>query len=216
MFLNQVLVRIVRERPLLTHALDSPQDSFTLRVINLLLCASASNAIALILMFFLYYFVVRWNIVTYFSRVASSFISLKIIMDTMSIFGTVCVLYLPQSTSLGLTGGWLGWNVVFAGVLIRLQDVFVLWKYWSFYITPFYHLINLWMWQAFYLVPDLKCQASQDPGACPQTGNLVLETFGYSSVPSSASMIVLFSTEILYAIILTIMLLAKKRPYSAQ
>lgn len=215
-FLNQILVRVSRERALLSHAFDSWWESSSLRVVNMLLCSSASNAISLVLMFFLYYFIVGWNVEgTEFARVVSSFISLKLCLDLMTIFGTIVILYLPQPAALAITGTWLGWNVVFAGVLIRLKDAFVLWKYWSFYITPFYHLINQWMWQAFYLVENLKCLTSQVPGVCPQTGNLVLEDFGYNAVPSGISMIVLMSTEILYACVLALLMLKGKRLYSA-
>eukprot|EP00889_Picochlorum_renovo_P005173 jgi/Picre1/32203/NNA_007549.t1 len=215
-FLNQVLVRISRERPLLVNAFDSKWESLSLRVVNMLLCSSASNAISLVLMFFLYYFVVGWNVeTTTFTRVISSFISLKLCLDLMTVFGTSIILYLPQAAALAITGSWLGWNVVFSGVLIRLKDAFVIWKYWSFYLTPFYHLINQWMWQAFYLVQNLNCLISQVPGACPQTGNLVLENFGYSSVPSSTSMIVLFATELAYVFILAVLMITGKRIYSA-
>ena len=213
-FLNQVYVKISRERNLLRSAHASPHDSCGLRLVSGLLARSAGNWIALIAFFFLYYYVVGWNITNEFGRWAASFLTAKLMLDIQSVFATIAFTYLPASVGLGVTGAWLGWNVLFGGVLLRMGAMLVIWKYWSLYVTPFYHLINAWMVSALKDVP-LSCPPTAQPGTCPGGGNWALEYFGYNAVSQSVSIIVLFSTLLLYAAVLTVLIFWKK-PYSLQ
>ena len=134
-FLNQVLQRISRERNMLVQAFAARGDSLTLRVVSMLFCNSASTGFSLMLVFWLYYWVVGWDVDSAsFGSVVNSMLSMKILMDIMAVFGTVSSLYLSQAAAVGVTGFWLGWNVIFAGYLIRLQDLWVIWSYWSAYV----------------------------------------------------------------------------------
>ena len=204
-FLNQVFVKISKEKAVLCWAYSSAHDSCGLRIVSGLLSRSAGNWVALILFFFLYYYVVGWNITNVFSRWAASFLSLKLMLDIQSVLSTAVFVYLSPSVGLGVTGGWLGWNVLFGGVLVRMGAMLVIWKYWSLYVTPFYHVINTWMNSAL-IGTSLDCPPSAQAGTCPGGGNLALKYFGYDAVEDSTSIIVLFSTLILYAGILLMLI----------
>eukprot|EP00890_Picochlorum_soloecismus_P006648 jgi/Picsp_1/808/NSC_04297-R1_---NA--- len=208
-FLNQIYVKISREKALLSCAHSSPHDSCGLRIVSGLLARSSGNWIALILFFFMYYYVVGWNIINEFGRWAASFLSLKIMLDIQSVFATIVFVYLPSSVGLGVTGGWLGWNVLFGGVLLRMGAMLVIWRYWSLYVTPFYHLINAWMASALRGI-QLSCPPTAQPGTCPGGGNWALEYFGFNQVSQSVSIIVLFSTLLLYAGILLVLIFWRK------
>jgi hypothetical protein len=210
-FLNQVYVKISRERTLLSSAHASPHDSCGLRLVSGLLGRSAGNWIALIAFFFLYYYVVGWNVTNQFGRWAASFLSIKLMLDIQSVFATCAFTYLPASVGLGITGAWLGWNVLFGGVLLRMGAMLVIWKYWSLYVTPFYHLINAWMVSPLKDVV-LSCPPTAQPGTCPGGGDWALEYFGYDVVSQSVSISVLFSTLFLYAGVLMVLIFWKK-PY---
>jgi ABC-type multidrug transport system ATPase subunit len=215
-FLNQVLQRIGRERNMLVQAFAARGDSLALRVVGMLLCNSASTVISLMLVFWLYYFVVGWDTLgASFGSVVNSMLSMKILMDIMAVYGTMTALYLPQAASVGLTGFWLGWNTVFAGVLIRVQDLWVIWRYWSAYVTPFYHIINVWMWEAFY-EKSITCfpRVSQFVSACPPDGNQVLIDQGYSYLYAGYSMAILLCTWVAYVLCLGILLYAGRRPHT--
>jgi len=127
----------------------------------------------------------------------------------------MAILYLPQAGALGLTGFWLGWNTIFAGVLIRVDDLWVIWTYWSCYVSPFYHIINVWMWEAFYNQPITCFPLSVFPSACPADGDQVLIEMGYSSVAGGYSLAVLLGTWGAYGIVLAFLLCRGSKPYSS-
>jgi len=89
-FLNQVLQRISREREMLAQAYTARGDSLAVRVVTMLLCNSASSVVSLMLMFWLYFFVVGWDVLHLsFASLINSMLSMKIVLDLMAMFGTV-------------------------------------------------------------------------------------------------------------------------------
>lgn len=86
-FLNQVGVRLRRERAQYLSAYISACDSYSLRVVSGLMTNGLSNWMAMVVFFFLYYFVVRWYLTLSFRDLAYSFISLKLLL------GMCCVNY---------------------------------------------------------------------------------------------------------------------------
>lgn len=216
-FLNQVLQRISRERNMLVQAFTARGDSLTLRVVSMLFCNSASTGFSLMLVFWLYYWVVGWDVDSAsFGSVVNSMLSMKILMDIMAVFGTGSSLYLSQPAAVGVTGFWLGWNVIFAGVLIRVQDLWVIWSYWSAYVTPFYHIINVWLWEAFYDKP-ITCfpPVSTQVAACPADGNEILLNEGYGFLKAGYSMAILLCTWFAYVLCLGIILYLGTRPHGS-
>lgn len=130
----------------------------------------------------------------------------RCLADIMSTFGTIAFLYLPNSAALAVTGAWLGWNTLFAGVLLKLNSSLVIWKYWAYYLTPFYNVVNTWMRSVFYGV-SFECPKTASRLDCYGGGDLVLDFFGYETLDSGVSVIILFSTLIGYALILCVLLI---------
>jgi len=79
-FLNQVGVRLRRERAQYLSSHLSTCDSYSLRVVSGLMTSGLSNWVAMVVFFFFYYFVVRWYLKLSFRDLAYSFISLKLLL----------------------------------------------------------------------------------------------------------------------------------------
>jgi len=116
-------------------------------------------------------------------------------------------IFFPQKDLLSAL--FVGWNVLFTGLLVSFNNVFVLWKYWAFYITPSYHLANSWIWAGFYY-ESLDCDPRASPKVCPTIGELALNTFGYQAISSGSSILVLLGMTALFAVILAIYSTFKK------
>ncbi|KAI8103432.1 hypothetical protein M9435_004771 [Picochlorum sp. BPE23] len=151
----------------------------------------------------IYYFVVDWNVQLTAYGFLASLTSMKLLVDchsTVSFIGRLA--FGPQNGRFPGTF-WGIWNALFSGRIIPFQAAFVIWRYWSFYVTPMYNLINIWAWSNFYK-ESVECPPRDPPEECPMTQTMVLKFFGYSSISSGISLLILIGTWLLYATVLVV------------
>jgi hypothetical protein len=106
-------------------------------------------------------------------------------------------LFMSPSASAVISGMWLAWNALFAGVLVPLPSLFVVWKPWAAYVSPFWHVENAWMWATFHN-KQTDCGPREIPVACPPTGNMVINSIGYGQISGPCSQLVLLCTLLVY------------------
>lgn len=179
--------------------MDSLGNYFPAVATNFLLKMLTFNVVTTLVYGIVYLFIVGWNINLNAFNFFAMIVSFKLYLDCGMIL-QVCA-----RLSLGLQAGrdpgafWGIWNAIFSGRLAQFHNVFVIWKYWAFYVTPMYNVINVWVWSAFYPNTNvLGCDSRKPLDECPPNGDLVLYKAGYSAISSGTSLLLLLATWLMY------------------
>lgn len=165
---------------------------------SIILMMMGYNVVTTLVHGIIYIFIVGWNVNLTASNFFTMISSFKIYLDCGMIV-QVCA-----RLSLGLQAGrdpgalWAVWNAIFSGRIAQFNHAFVIWRYWAFYVTPMYNIINVWVWSTFYSENTLGCKPREPVEECPPIGSLVLDTAGYSAISSGTSLLLLLVTWIIY------------------
>ncbi|PRW57234.1 ATP-binding cassette [Chlorella sorokiniana] len=188
-FFNKTALFIQPEKPLLRHEFMDGSCSTLEAFYFVWMRDSLLDAAAALLLFFPLY----WGVG--YARGSSlggfeSFTALLLFLGVVSSAGNLLHLLLQSSLATLCCGLWMAWNSLFAGVLIKVPDLFVIWRPWAAYISPYYHVINVWILNTFYRKPT-DCGAKDATFSCPPTGGFVLSYIGYGNLTATGSLGVL-------------------------
>ena len=78
-----------------------------------------------------------------------------------------------------------------------MSELFVIWRPWAAYVSPSFHVSNIWIWQAL-RDADTDCAPVDLPQLCPPNGNYAINSLGYGQLNSSGSTLVLLGTLVCY------------------
>jgi len=184
---NQSGILLRRELPLLQEQFHTGHLSSGGIVWQLACRSCFLNWLGALLLFPIFYFVVDFhNGSVEFLRLAMSFISLLLFMSLCMAIADACNFFFSSTTTALITGVWLAWNTLFAGVLIQVENMFVVFKPWAAYISPMYHTINIWMYETFH-GRDTNCEPQDLPQLCPPSGSDALDSMGYGDLTGNTS-----------------------------
>lgn len=179
--------------------------------------ASFMNWIGTILFCLPFYFVVNF----YYDRVIAvsfllSLLSIVVFSGIVSAVADACNFFLSETGTALVMGLWLSWNALFAGVLVKIDELFVIFYPWAAYVAPFWHVINIWL-TALFTHEETVCGPYDQPLLCPPTGSDALVSLGYGGVSWEVSLFVLVGTLVVYyAIFYTILRLKFRNTYGNQ
>ena len=174
------------------------------------------NWIGSILFFFPFYFIVNFYVnVVDFGWIVVSLLTLVLFMNTVSAIADLCNFFFSETVTALLMGLWLAYNALFAGVLIQIQELFVIWYPWASYLSPFWHVINTWILAALYAT-ETRCDRYDQPELCPPTGSDAVAVMGYGvGFTWTASMLVILATMVVYYAVFFAALTWSMRKYGA-
>jgi ABC-type multidrug transport system ATPase subunit len=184
---NQSGILLRRELPLLKEQFHTGYLSSAGLVWQLACRSCFLNWCGALLFFPTIYFLIGFNNgAVDFVRMAMSFISLLLFMSLCMAISDACNFFFSSTTTALITGLWLSWLSLFAGVLIQVDNMFVIFKPWAAYVSPMYHTINTWLYETMYR-KQTQCKPRELPLLCPPSGSDALTAVGYGQLTGNAS-----------------------------